>query len=308
LGENGAVSSRDVSDLDCAIAQAAGIVGDWWSLLIVRDVVGGTSRFEGLQRDLGVSRKVLSQRLNALVEHGVLRRVPYQDKPVRHEYVLTQAGEGLLPVLVALQDWGTRFVMGDGSLTATSAATSLEARRMQRLVGTHVPDVHLIAADGSVQHAVSDQPYTVIYCFPGAFAPAATAYPRNWSDIPGAAGCTLESITYRDHTPVFTAAGAAVRGISTQRPDQLQEFTAHAGLPFPLLSDQDSMLSAALRLPTFRAAGQLRLKRLTLIVDRDRQVRHIQFPIDDPVASVKETVRAVTELWETAAASRVDRV
>lgn len=100
-----------MSDLDCAIAQAAGIVGDWWTLLIVRDVAGGTTRFEALQRSLGVSRKVLTERLGRLVDDGVLRRVPYQDRPARHEYLLTEAGVGLLPVLVSLQDWGTRYVM-----------------------------------------------------------------------------------------------------------------------------------------------------------------------------------------------------
>lgn len=306
MRDTGSMSSRDVSDLDCAIAQAVGIVGDWWSLLIVRDVVGGTTRFDALQRELGVSRKVLTQRLNALVEHGVLRRVPYQERPVRHEYVLTDAGEGLLPVLVALQDWGTRFVMGDGSVTATSAATSLEARRVQRLVGTRIPPLHLPGSDESDHDPVTDQPWTVVYCFPGAFAPAATAYPRNWGDVPGAAGCTLESTTYRDHEPAFADAGAAVRGVSTQRPDQLTEFADHVELPFPLLSDQDSKLSAALRLPTFRASGQLRLKRLTLIVDRDRRLRQVQFPIADPAASVTDALDTVHQLQRAAGAPGIE--
>ncbi len=300
------MSPRDMSDVDCAIAQAAGIVGDWWSLLIVRDVVGGTNRFEALQRELGVSRKVLTQRLNTLVEHGVLQRVPYQDKPVRHEYVLTAAGEGLLPVLVALQDWGTRFVMGDGSVTATSAATSLEARRVQGLIGTRIPALHLPASDDVDRDPVTEQPWTVVYCFPGAFAPSATAYPSNWRDVPGAAGCTLESTTYRDHAAAFADASAAVRGVSTQRPDQLAEFAQHVNLPFPLLSDQDSKLSAALRLPTFRASGQLRLKRLTLIVDTDRKLRHIQFPIADPAASVTDALATVLDLQTGAEAQDTD--
>ncbi len=300
------MSPHDMSDVDCAIAQAAGIVGDWWSLLIVRDVVGGTNRFEALQRELGVSRKVLTQRLNALVQHGVLRRVPYQEKPVRHEYVLTAAGEGLLPVLVALQDWGTRFVMGDGNVTATSAATSLEARRVQRLIGTRIPPLQLPGSDEDDHDPVTERPWTVVYCFPGAFAPAATAYPRNWRDVPGAAGCTLESTTYRDHAVAFAAGGAAVRGVSTQRPDQLAEFARHVNLPFPLLSDQDSKLSAALRLPTFRASGQLRLKRLTLIVDGDRTLRHIQFPIADPAASVTDALATVNELQVAAAGHNTD--
>jgi DNA-binding HxlR family transcriptional regulator/peroxiredoxin len=286
----------DVSDLDCAIAQAAGVVGDWWTLLIIRDVVGGTTRFEALQRSLGVSRKVLTERLNRLVEDGVLQRTKYQDRPARYDYLLTEAGQGLLPVLVSLQDWATRYVMGDGSLTATSQATSLEARRVQRLVGVEVPRLLLAGTDGSDSDPLSDDRWTVLYCYPGAFAPGARGYPRNWSDIPGAGGCTLESITYRDRAPSFTAAGAVVRGVSTQRSDQLEEFATHAGLPFPLLSDQDNKLSAALRLPTFRASGQLRLKRLTLLVDPQRCVRAVQFPISDPAESVDEALELLTEL------------
>jgi DNA-binding HxlR family transcriptional regulator/peroxiredoxin len=286
----------DVSDLDCAIAQAAGVVGDWWTLLIVRDVVGGTNRFEALQRSLGVSRKVLTERLSRLVGNGVLRRVRYQDRPPRHEYVLTEAGQGLLPVLVSLQDWGTRYVMGDGSVTATSSATSLESRRMQRLVGTEVPAVRLAGTDGADVDPLEAGSWTVLYCFPGAFAPGSHGYPRNWGDIPGAGGCTLESITYRERAAAFAAAGAVVRGVSTQRPDQLEAFAAHAELPFPLLSDQDNRLTAALRLPAFRASGQLRLKRLTLLVDQQRRIRAVQFPILDPVASVDEALGLLADL------------
>lgn len=299
FGDTGGMRPDDVSDLNCAIAQAAGIVGDWWTLLIVRDVAGGTSRFEALQRSLGVSRKVLTERLSRLVGDGVLQRVPYQDRPIRHEYLLTEAGVGLLPVLVSLQDWGTRYVMGDGSLTATSAATSLEARRVQELIGTRVPPVLMTAADGIDVDPFDDERWTVLYCFAGAFAPGTRGYPTGWGNIPGAGGCTLESMTYRDRAADFAQAGAVVRGVSTQRPDQLEDFAAHAQLPFPLMSDQDNRLSAPLRLPTFRASGQLRLKRLTMLVDPQRQVRAVQFPVKDPAGSVDEALQLLMELTET---------
>jgi DNA-binding HxlR family transcriptional regulator/peroxiredoxin len=286
----------EVSDLDCAIALAAGIVGDWWTLLIVRDIAGGTTRFEGLQRSLGVSRKVLTERLSRLVEDGVLQRVAYSRRPLRHDYLLTDAGQGLMPVLVALQDWGTRYVAGDGSLTATSAATSLEARRVQGLVGTRIPALTLAATAGESADPFAADQWTVAYCFPGAFAPGPQAYPSGWGDIPGAGGCTLESVTYRDRSHELVEAGAGVVGISTQRPDQLAAFAEHASLTFPLLSDQDNRLAAALRLPTFRAAGQLRLKRLTLLVDEARTIRAVQFPIPDPRESVAEALQLVREL------------
>ncbi len=286
----------DLSDASCAIAQALDVVGDWWTLLVVRDVAGGLHRFDTLQRETGISRKVLTERLGLLVAHGVLDRRPYSEHPPRHEYHLTAKGRGLLPVLVALQDWGTRHVLGDGSLTATSAATSLEAQRVQDLVGRRLEVAALPGSDGSPTDPVGGTPWTVVYCFPGAEAPGGLGYPPGWGDIPGAPGCTLESTTYRDRYADFAAAGATVHGVSTQRPDQLAAFAEHAGLPFALLSDTDLTLATALRLPTFRAAGVDRLKRLTLVVDRAREVRAVLFPVTDPAGSVDDALAVVGSL------------
>ncbi|QNN54682.1 winged helix-turn-helix transcriptional regulator [Nocardioides mesophilus] len=283
----------DLADADCAIAQALGVVGEWWSLLVVRDVAGGLHRFEELQRELGISRKVLTQRLTTLVEHGVLERRPYSAHPPRHEYHLTDKGRGLLPVLVALQDWGTRHVLGDGSLTATSAPTSPEAARVQDLVGKRLEVTALTAHTGVPVDPVGRSAWTVLYCFPGADAPGGRFYPPGWGEIPGAAGCTLESTTLRDRYADFAAAGVTVHGVSTQRPDQLAAFAEHTGLPFELLSDVDLELAASLRLPTFRAAGTDRLKRLTLLLDVGRVVRDVLFPITDPAGSVDDVLALV---------------
>jgi peroxiredoxin len=84
-----------------------------------------------------------------------------------------------------------------------------------------------------------------------------------------------------------------IRGISTQRPDQLEAFAAWAELPFPLLSDQDGQLAAGLRLPTFRVAGMDRFKRLTLLADPTSTIRRVQFPITDPAGSVTEMLAEV---------------
>ena len=280
-------------DDPCAIAQALGVVGDWWTLLVVRDVAGGIHRFDGLQAELGISRKVLAQRLAELVREGVLERRPYSERPPRDEYHLTAKGHGLLPVLIALQDWGTRHVLGDGSLTATSGSSSAETQRAHELVGRRLEPTALTSYEDRRLDPVGDEPWTVLYCFPGADAPGGRFYPPGWGDIPGAAGCTLESTTFRDRHDDFTAAGAAVRGVSTQRPDQLAAFHTHAGLPFPLLSDTDLELAASLRLPTFRAGGGDRLKRLTLVVDRERTVRHVLYPVTDPAGSVAEALALV---------------
>lgn len=283
----------DLADADCGIAQALGVLGDWWTFLIVRDVAGGTTRFDALQRALGVSRRALTERLAALVGHGVLERRPYSQHPPRYDYVLTRKGEGLLPALVALQDWGTRHVMGDGELTATAQAGSAEARRAHDLVGRRLPALTLPGPDGRHVAPAAPGEWTVLYVFPGAYAPGAGDYPPGWAEIPGARGCTLESATYAERYADFRAAGAQVRGISTQRPDQLADFAAYARLPFPLLSDQDGRLAAGLLLPTFRAGGVARLKRLTLLVDPATVVRAVQFPVTDPAGSVDEMLDLV---------------
>ncbi|MBA2948343.1 winged helix-turn-helix transcriptional regulator [Streptomyces himalayensis] len=283
-----------LGDADCAIAQALDVVGDWWTLLIVRDTARGVHRFDDLQRELGLSRKVLTERLNLLVDAEVLARVPYQERPVRHEYRLTPRGRALLPVLIALQDWGDTWLLGEGETSATAAEASREAQRIHGLRGTRLPELQLIDDQGELLDPVADTPYTVLYCFPGAYA-RSDAYPPGWSEIPGAPGCTLESCTYRDRLAEFTAAGATVHGVSTQRPDEQRAFAEAERLHFRLLSDADLTLTAALRLPTFRAAGVSRLKRLTLIVDRDRTVREVFYPVTDITASVAAALAAVRE-------------
>ncbi|WP_406181922.1 winged helix-turn-helix transcriptional regulator [Streptomyces sp. NBC_01006] len=283
-----------LDDADCAIAQALDVVGDWWTLLIVRDAARGVHRFDAFQRELGVSRKVLAERLKLLVEAGVLTREPYQERPVRHEYRLTPRGRGLLPVLVALQDWGDTWVLGEGEMTATTQESSREAERVHALRGARLPELVLPDRFGELRDPVADTPFTVLYCFPGAYA-RAESYPPGWAGIPGARGCTFESCTYRDQLAEFTAAGATVHGVSTQRPDEQREFAQAEGLRFPLLSDAELSLTAALRLPTFRAAGVSRLKRLTLVVDRGRVVREVFYPIQDIEAGVAAALTAVRD-------------
>ncbi|MFD6277641.1 winged helix-turn-helix transcriptional regulator [Streptomyces sp. NPDC060209] len=281
-----------LADADCAIAQALDVVGDWWTLLIVRDTARGVHRFDALQQELGVSRKVLTERLRLLTDAGVLTRQPYQDRPVRHEYRLTPRGRALLPVLIALQDWGDAWVLGDGETMATTAEDSKEAARVQALVGTRLPELQLLDQDGESRDPVAGTPHTVLYCFPGAYA-RKDDYPPGWAGIPGASGCTLESCTYRDQLAEFTAAGATVHGVSTQRPDEQRAFADKEELRFPLLSDAGLALTAALRLPTFRAGGVTRLKRLTLVVDRDRTVVEALYPVTDIEASVQAALAAV---------------
>lgn len=102
------------ADSVCPIARSLDLVGEWWTFLILRNIVlGGPARFDGLQRSLGISPNVLSSRISRLVEEGVLARRPYSERPPRDEYLATDKGRELLPVLVALAAWGQRWVEGE---------------------------------------------------------------------------------------------------------------------------------------------------------------------------------------------------
>src|ERR1700753_2392828 len=99
-------------DLACSIARTLDVIGEPWSPLILRDVFAGFTRFEQIQADLGISRKVLTERLNHLVEQGVLERRPYDRRP-RFEYVLTEKGAGLVDMLMVMVGWGDKWLAGE---------------------------------------------------------------------------------------------------------------------------------------------------------------------------------------------------
>ncbi len=99
---------NDYRDQNCSIARALELVGERWTLLVLRDVFLGVRRFDALQRDLGVARNVLTTRLERLVEQGILEKSPYQERPLRYEYQLTDKGLDLWPVIVELLRWGDR--------------------------------------------------------------------------------------------------------------------------------------------------------------------------------------------------------
>ena len=103
----------DFTERACSMARTLGTVGEQWSLLIMRDAFLGVRRFEDFQAHLGIARNILSDRLGKLVEHGILLRRPYSERPPRHEYRLTSKGLDLFPVLFSLQHWGDRWAMGD---------------------------------------------------------------------------------------------------------------------------------------------------------------------------------------------------
>jgi DNA-binding HxlR family transcriptional regulator len=98
----------------CSIARALEVLGDRWTFLVLRDAFSRVRRFEDFQRRLGVARNVLTDRLNRLVEEDILQRVPYQERPVRFEYRLTQKGLDLWPVIMMLLQFGDRYYLAPG--------------------------------------------------------------------------------------------------------------------------------------------------------------------------------------------------
>jgi DNA-binding HxlR family transcriptional regulator len=106
--------ARDYPIQHCSIARSLELIGERWTLLVLRDVFSGRRRFDQIQESLGVARNVLASRLNRLVDEGILYRHRYQERPARHEYRLTEKGLDLWPVLVSLLAWGDRHLPDKG--------------------------------------------------------------------------------------------------------------------------------------------------------------------------------------------------
>lgn len=100
---------EELKEQQCTIARTLAVVGDRWTLLILRNCFFGMQRFEQFQNNLGLTRHLLSERLKKLVEARILEKVPYQEKPLRYEYHLTTKGKDFYPVLIGLSAWGARW-------------------------------------------------------------------------------------------------------------------------------------------------------------------------------------------------------
>jgi DNA-binding HxlR family transcriptional regulator len=110
---------NDLADEACPVARGLSVIGDRWTMLVLRDCFLGVRRFEQMQERLGITRHVLADRLRKLEAAGVLRREPYQERPLRHEYRLTDRGKALYPVLVSLIDWANANVPASSEPSVT---------------------------------------------------------------------------------------------------------------------------------------------------------------------------------------------
>jgi DNA-binding HxlR family transcriptional regulator len=107
------VKRTETRSWPCSIARATDVLADGWTPLVIREACLGARRFEDFQRGLGMGRNILTQRLNQLVEDGIFVKVPYQERPVRHEYRLTEKGRDVFPILAAMAAWADRWMTGD---------------------------------------------------------------------------------------------------------------------------------------------------------------------------------------------------
>ena len=133
--------TADYSRQSCTIAATLEIIGDPWTLLVIRDAFTGVSRFEQWQERLGLARNVLAARLKTLVQHGVLEPRLYSERPPRNEYVLTAKGKDLYAVLVTLHAWGNKHVYGENESGFDMVHKTCGHSLMPRIACGHCGDV-----------------------------------------------------------------------------------------------------------------------------------------------------------------------
>src|SRR5437899_7438593 len=129
---------KSFSGMPCPIARSLERVGEWWSMLILRDALHGFTRFDQFQKSLGIAPNMLARRLDALVEAGLLERRRYSERPPRDEYVLTARGRDFRPVLIALLAWGNRHFAPEGAsvqLNHTKTGAAVDPIRGERAPG-----------------------------------------------------------------------------------------------------------------------------------------------------------------------------
>jgi peroxiredoxin len=164
----------------------------------------------------------------------------------------------------------------------------------RHLVGVPVPTILLPATDGTTFDLSTLPGRTVAYAYPRTGRPG-VPNPDGWDLIPGARGCTPQACSFRDHIDDLRRLGVAhLFGLSTQSPAYQHEAWERLHLPFPLLSDEDLRLTAAMRLPTFETSGMTLLKRFTLVID-DGTVTHVFYPVFPPDQSAAEVIAWLVE-------------
>jgi DNA-binding HxlR family transcriptional regulator len=152
---------NDYENQYCSVAGTLELIGERWTLLILRDAFLGRRRFDEFQRNLGVARNVLQARLERLVDAGILKRVRYQERPERFEYRLTRKGVDLWPVIISLQKWGDRHLFDGASpvvLLHRECGGEIDDRRRCTVCGADVEAWDVEAQLGPGAHASQREP------------------------------------------------------------------------------------------------------------------------------------------------------
>jgi peroxiredoxin len=159
----------------------------------------------------------------------------------------------------------------------------------RHLTGMKLPDLALPATDGSAVNLSKLKGRTVVYIYPRTGVPGVDL-PPGWNDIPGARGCTPQSCSFRDHFGELNRLGVAqLYGLSTQDTAYQQEAATRLHLPFAILSDEKLVLTKALKLPTFTAAGMTLIKRMALVID-DGFIAKVFYPVFPPDKNAEEVI------------------
>ncbi|MGV6876002.1 glutaredoxin 3 [Pseudochelatococcus sp. B33] len=156
------------------------------------------------------------------------------------------------------------------------------------LTGLRVPSLPLRSTSGELADLSTLSGRAVVYAYPMTGVPG-VELPPGWNDIPGARGCTPQTLSFQAEKDVFAAFGVTVFGLSTQTPDYQKELSNRLGLSFPILSDADFKLTEALRLPTMTVEGMRLIKRITLII-KDGVIEHVFYPVFPPNRSAADVV------------------
>jgi len=171
------------------------------------------------------------------------------------------------------------------------------------LPGMKIPSVTLRATAGELVDLSTLAGRVVVYAYPMTGVPG-VELPAGWNDIPGARGCTPQTLSFQAEKDVFAAFGVTIFGLSTQTPDYQKELSERLSLTFPILSDADFKLTDTLRLPTMIVAGMRLIKRLTFII-KDGMIEHVFYPVFPPNRSAAEVVAWLQENTASAHGSGV---
>src|SRR5260370_27891706 len=150
--EDAMVKRTSFEKAECPVAGSLDALGDWWSLLIIRDAFLGLRRFGEFQKNIGLAKNILTVRLRTLVDHGILRTEPASDGSAYQEYVLTPKGRGVFPILVALRQWSEEFAFAPDELSSIMVDRQSGAR--VRKLELHAQDGRLLGAGDTEVKAI----------------------------------------------------------------------------------------------------------------------------------------------------------